>query len=90
MNSPDDKLESLFAMLRAIGKLRPYKFPVVQMAMGNTRDSVGHKSLPDGELCMSATPSQFVSTPAGSVPDSQLDFSREAEELYMQFRVNHP
>jgi hypothetical protein len=72
MNSPDAKLESLFAMLAAVGHLKSYKFPVVQMAMGNTISQNQY-----------ACPMHFTD-------EEPSDYSREAEEFYMQFRVNHP
>lgn len=77
--STEGKLQSLFAMLAAVGHLRSYQFPVVQMAMGNTM----------GAGC--AEPEQaLVDGSRPDAPSAPNPFSREAEELYMQFRRNEP
>ena len=87
-NCPDAKLESLFAMLGALGKLRPYSFPVVQMAMGNTMGAEPVATTRTGE----DGPWDYTSSVSSArVADSTLPtFQREAEELYMQFRRTEP
>ena len=98
MNSPDDKPESLFAMLAAVGHLKSYQFPVVQMAMGNTMGAEPRRaenpcSLPStGTSVMNPAESEVRGDmqPTAEMPTAPNPFAREAEELYMQFRRTEP
>jgi hypothetical protein len=85
MQSDADKLQSLLSMLAERGKLRPYNFPVVQLAMGNTMGA---------EPCRAASFSG-VPTEADEVghcenQEAPTQLQREAEDMDFEFHWTNP